>query len=64
MNAESCFWTVDDVSRYLKVSNDTIYRWIEKKGMPAIRIGKKWLFKKSEIDAWLETSAEKGVKSC
>ena len=64
MDAENCFWTVDDVSRYLKVSNDTIYRWIEKKGMPALRIGKKWLFKKVEIDAWLEISAQKGVKSC
>jgi len=62
MNAEKCLWTVDDVRQYLKVSNDTIYRWIEKKGMPALRVGKKWLFKKGEIDAWLESSAEKGVK--
>lgn len=31
MDNENCWWTVDDVSRYLQVSNDTIYRWIEKK---------------------------------
>ena len=30
MIAENCWWTVDDVSRYLQVSKDTIYRWIEK----------------------------------
>lgn len=30
MDSENCFWTVDDVSHYLKVSNDTIYHWIEK----------------------------------
>ena len=50
MDNENCWWTVDDVSRYLQVSNDTIYRWIEKKQMPAKRIGKKWLFKKEEIE--------------
>ena len=49
MDNENCWWTVDDVSRYLQVSNDTIYRWIGKKQMPAKRIGKKWLFKKEPL---------------
>ncbi len=61
MDNENCWWTVDDVSRYLQVSNDTIYRWIGKKQMPAKRIGKKWLFKKEEIDAWIDaTDAKEG----
>ena len=60
MTPEDRWWTVDDVGRYLQVSSDTIYRWIEKKQMPAKRIGKKWLFKKIEIDAWIEAAGEKG----
>ena len=60
MTSDDCWWTADDVSRYLQVSSDTIYRWIEKKKMPAKRIGKKWLFKKDEIDAWIESAGKKG----
>lgn len=53
MNSNESLWNVDDVGKYLNVSRDTVYRWIDKKQMPAIRIGKKWLFRKDEIDAWL-----------
>ena len=60
---DDCWWTAEDVGRYLQVSSDTIYRWIEKKGMPAKRIGKKWLFKKAEIDAWINTTGSKGVQN-
>lgn len=60
MSSEDRWWTADDASRYLQVSSDTIYRWIEKKKMPAKRIGKKWLFKKDEIDAWIESAGKKG----
>ena len=30
MSSEDRWWTADDASRYLQVSSDTIYRWIEK----------------------------------
>lgn len=53
MVKEETLWDVDEAGKYLKVSKDTIYRWIDKKKMPAIRVGKKWLFRKEEIDAWL-----------
>lgn len=53
MNAEESLWDIEEVAQYLKVTKDTIYRWIDKKGMPAIKIGKKWLFRRNDIDAWL-----------
>lgn len=56
MNSEESLWNVPDVARYLNVRRDTIYRWLGKKKMPAIRIGKKWLFRREEIDAWLKTA--------
>ncbi|MBQ4479575.1 MAG: helix-turn-helix domain-containing protein [Victivallales bacterium] len=55
MNSDESLWKVEDVGKYLNVSKDTIYRWIETKQMPAVRIGKKWLFRKEEVDTWLDS---------
>ena len=55
MTSEETLWDVEEVAKYLKVSKDTIYRWIETKQMPTVRVGKKWLFSKEEIDAWLDS---------
>jgi len=54
MSSDESLWKVEDVGKYLNVSKDTIYRWIESKQMPAVRIGKKWLFRKESIDLWLK----------
>ena len=53
MKSNESLWNVDEVGKQLNISRDTVYRWIDKKQMPAIRIGKKWLFRKNEIDVWL-----------
>jgi len=55
MKSDESLWNADDVGKYLNVSKDTIYRWIETKQMPTVRVGKKWLFRKEEIDAWLDS---------
>ena len=46
--------SVDDICEYLGVSRDTIYKWIEAKGLPAYRLGRLWKFKKEEVDGWLK----------
>lgn len=54
--------SVDDVMAHLGVARDTIYRWIEAKGMPAHRIGRLWKFKLSEIDQWVRSGgADEGT---
>jgi excisionase family DNA binding protein len=45
--------SVDAVAKHLGVARDTIYRWIEHKGLPASRVGRLWKFKFSEVDAWV-----------
>ncbi|MCP5426034.1 MAG: helix-turn-helix domain-containing protein [Gammaproteobacteria bacterium] len=30
-----------------------IYRWIDRKGLPAHRVGRLWKFKTSEVDDWV-----------
>jgi excisionase family DNA binding protein len=47
-------WTcVHDLARHLGVANDSVYRWIERRKLPAHRIGRLWKFKVSEVDAWV-----------
>ena len=64
MESDNSLWNVEAVGKYLNVSKDTIYRWIDKKSMPAIRIGKKWLFRKEEIDSWLNSAENREERTC
>lgn len=45
--------SVDEVAKHLGVAKDSIYRWIEKRGLPAHKIGRLWKFKLSEVDDWV-----------
>lgn len=45
--------SVEGIAEYLGVSKETIYRWLERKKIPAHRIGKLWKFKPSEVDQWV-----------
>ena len=47
--------SVDEVAQHLGIVRDTVYRWIEKKGLPAHRIGRLWKFQLFEIDEWVKS---------
>ena len=47
--------SVDDVARHLGVAKDTVYRWIERRQLPAHKVGRLWKFKLSEVDDWVRT---------
>ncbi|MBI2354430.1 MAG: helix-turn-helix domain-containing protein [Deltaproteobacteria bacterium] len=59
--------SVDEMCKYLGVSSDTIYRWIDRFSMPAHRMGRLWKFKKDEVDGWVKaggaTEQNKGPKT-
>jgi excisionase family DNA binding protein len=48
--------SVDEISQYLGVTRDTVYKWISGKTMPAHKVGRKWLFKVLEVDEWVVSS--------
>jgi excisionase family DNA binding protein len=54
--------SVDEIAEYLGVSKDTVYAWINEKGMPAHRMGRLWKFKREEVDGWV-TSGGASAKS-
>jgi len=45
----------EEITEHLGLARDTIYRWIEQKGLPAHRLGKLWKFKVSEVDDWVRS---------
>ena len=59
--------SVEDVAKHLGVAKDSVYRWIESRHLPALKIGRLWKFKLSEVDEWVraggvdaDDSADKG----
>jgi excisionase family DNA binding protein len=48
------FLTTDEVLGYLKVTPRTIYRLIRCGELPAVRIGRQWRFRRSDLDEWLD----------
>ena len=45
--------TIEEVAKYLRVSDRTVYDWAQKGEIPAGKIGTVWRFKKSEVENWV-----------
>lgn len=52
--------SVEDVAAHVGVRKDSIYRWIESRGLPAQKIGKLWKLRLSEVDAWMTAGGARG----
>lgn len=46
--------TLKEISKYLRLSPDTVYKMAQEDKIPALKIGKKWRFRKERIDKWLK----------
>lgn len=47
--------SVDEIAAYLGVKRFTIYKWIERKSMPAHKVGSLWKFRKEEVNEWVRS---------
>lgn len=54
--------SVEQIAEHLGVTRDSIYRWIERKGLPAHRVGRLWKFKASEVDEWVRAGGSDEVE--
>jgi excisionase family DNA binding protein len=44
---------IRQASEYLGISGDTLYRYASEGFVPAFKLGNRWRFKKSLLDAWM-----------
>lgn len=49
------WYSLEEISKHLGISKETIYRWLEKGKIPAHKVGKQWRFKPSEVDEWVKS---------
>ena len=60
---DESFLTTDEVLEYLQVNLRTVYRLIKAGKIPAVRVGRQWRFRKSDLDAWLEGQRARGPRA-
>jgi excisionase family DNA binding protein len=53
--------SVDEICKHLGVGKDTVYKWVNKHGMPAHRMGRLWKFKKDQVDKWIEAGGARKI---
>lgn len=54
--------TTAAVSKWLGVSTRTVCLWAECREIPAIKIGRQWRFRESELNEWLRSPQAATVK--
>jgi excisionase family DNA binding protein len=54
--------TTAAVSKWLGVSTRTVCLWAECKEIPAMKIGRQWRFRESELSQWLRSPQAANVK--
>lgn len=53
---EGEFYKIDDICKIFQVSKITVYRWLKAKKITGYKVGRSYLFKKSDIEKFLEDS--------
>jgi excisionase family DNA binding protein len=52
---------IRQASQYLGISPDTLYKYVSEERIPAFKLGNRWKFKKTILDAWMEKKSVAGV---
>lgn len=55
--------TTEDLAKYLHMNRQVVARLAREKKSPSISLAKKWLFKKSVIDKWLEDRIRENISA-
>lgn len=48
--------TLGEVADYLRVNKKTIYRLLDRRAIPSVKVGHQWRFQKNSVDTWLSSN--------
>lgn len=51
--------TLEEVAKYLRVSERTVYDWAQKGDIPGGKLGTAWRFKRADIEEWVSSKLER-----
>lgn len=60
MGMKERWLSVEEIAAHLGVNPDTIYKWIERKKLPAHKMGRLWKFMATEVDEWVRAGKAGG----
>ncbi len=49
------WYSVNEIAEHLGITVTTLYKWLQRKELPAHKLGRLWKFKIDEIDAWVKS---------
>lgn len=49
--------SLEEISKHVGCSKDTIRAWIKKDSIPFHKVGRQYKFRLSEVDSWIESGA-------
>ena len=52
--------TIEDLSKYLKISRSTLYKLAQEGKLPSQKVGRHWRFHREAVDAWLKNQEPNG----
>jgi excisionase family DNA binding protein len=57
MEQQPSFYTVEDVARIMRVSEDTVRTWIKRKNnrLPSFRAGREFRIRVQDFETWLQS---------
>lgn len=55
MGAAPRWLSVDEIARHLGIKRETVYLWIDRRGLPAHKLGRLWKFQVAEVDEWVRS---------
>ncbi len=57
------YWTISEVAEYLRLSVETLYKYVQRGMIPAAKVGRHWRFDKEAIDRWMAAQAQTGASA-
>lgn len=51
--------TISDLAAYLQMSQSSLYKLVQRGGVPGLKVGRHWRFHKVSIDKWLQQASAK-----